>query len=70
MLLTSRYSADYIYGSETIKAEYQKKTKEMYDAVQAMGWSESLAGYTYDPDEPPLHLYKDYQIKGNELLIY
>lgn len=70
VLLSSRYSADYIYGSETIKAEYQKKTKEMYDAVQAMGWSESLAGYTYDPDEPPLHLYKDYQIKGNELLIY
>ncbi len=75
MLYSSRYAADYIYGSEAIRAQYQADTKDFYDRCGELklSWNSRYCGDNplppYNPDLCPAdwdeYLYED-QIHGND----
>ena len=55
MLLSSRYFADYVYGSEAIRADYQEKTRALYDKMRAGGYDYNLGAFPeYDPTLSPI----------------
>lgn len=55
LLLSSRYWTDYTYGSETVRAEYQAKTKALYDKLSVIG---NPNPPEYDPDVSPIGWWK------------
>lgn len=75
VLLSSRYLADYIYGSEAVRADYQAKTKALYDKFAAGGYAYNLdqGMPEYDPTLSPIgwgrNPYED-AIKGNIVDLY
>ena len=74
MLLSSRYFADYVYGSEAIRADYQEKTRALYDKMRAGGYDYNLGAFPeYDPTLSPIgwgrNPYEE-EIKGNDVVLY
>lgn len=55
LLLSSRYWTDYTYGSEKVRAEYQEKTKALYDKLSVIG---NPTTPEYDPDVSPIGWWK------------
>ena len=55
LLLSSRYWTDYTYGSEAVRAEYQAKTKALYDKLSVIG---NPNPPEYDPDVSPIGWWK------------
>lgn len=75
-LLSCRYMADYVYGSEAVRAEYQEKTKALYDKCAERGFPSDIGHEggesplpPYNPDQYPYQWFnadEEKRIVGNQ----
>ncbi len=75
-ILSCRYMPDYIYGSDEVRAEYQSRTKALYDKCAERGYPSDIGHEEgdsvlppYDPDQYPYQWFngdEEKKIVGNQ----